>query len=469
VAGVAAVHAGGGLEVGHGAAVALGEPGNAELGAQGRVVGIALGGILEIRRGLGIVLAGEGDFTGHGEHADIVAGRFERRGQRACGTVGATEAQLGGGQQAQRVEVVGRGFQHLVELGLGGLQVAERVFDCATEQQRGRVVGRGFEHGGEVIACVRDLFFLEIDQGLGIARLQIAGRGLECGVDFLAGVVEPAIGKRDISQCQPRRDVARINPEDFLIDHGGFGRLPGSAQQRAFQLQAVAVAGVDPQGFVERHACLGDVVVGQRQMRPCQMDVGVVGRVCERALQGLACRILAIQAEFGGGAQRAQTRGVVVAAGGHGQFVEHTLEFALPQQRAGDHGVGRVFRIAGLAGAAEFFLGAGEIKLLEIQLAQFETRFGIVLVLCDGVFQLDDCRLVIARCRQGPGFVHQGGAVSAVAGAQQTGTKEHEHEQAWRGNGVDHEASGKRVRVNRMAECIISCRFWPSGHTAWGG
>jgi len=67
---------------------------------------------------------------------------------------------------------------------LGGLQVAKCVFDRAAQQQRGHEPGCGLQHRGQMVARAFGFSFAEVDQRLGITRLQVVGHGFQGGVDF---------------------------------------------------------------------------------------------------------------------------------------------------------------------------------------------------------------------------------------------------------------------------------------------
>ena len=94
----------------------------------------------------------------------------------------------------------------------------------------------------------------------------------------------------------------------------------------------------------------------------------------------------------------------------------------MSDQCAGDHRVDLAGGITGLAGASKFFFGAGQVSLFEIELAELIARFSVFFVFRNGVFKLDDRRLVVARRDMGFGIGDQRGAVFATTGGQQTCT-----------------------------------------------
>ena len=248
------------------------------------------------------IFFGQSDFAGDGQYAGILAGRFERRGQRVRRIVGAPQAQLRGGQQTPRIKIVRGCFDHLVEMRFGGLQIAQCVFDQTAQQQRGHEFGCGFQHGCQVVARGFGLLFAEVDQRLGVARLQIVGGDAQGGADFLARFGQLAVGDGDPRQGQPGAGMPGSDPDGFAIDRDGFGGFPGGAQQVALQQQAFVVRGVEPQSLVKILHRLAGVAVGQCQLRQRQMDLGIVACGLQRALQRLARVFPVSQADCGGGA-----------------------------------------------------------------------------------------------------------------------------------------------------------------------
>ena len=283
-----AFHAGGCLEFGQRAGVALCESGNAEFRSDGRAVGVVPRRLFEMDGGLCEIASGEGDFPGDDEHARIGRGG-KCGGQCARCIVDAAQSQLGSRQKADGVEVVGRSRDDLVEMGFGSLQIVQVVLDGPSQQQCGHEFRRAFEDTGEMVACALDLVFPEVDQGLKIPALQAVGRVSQCGVDFLPRFGQLVLADRDFGQRQMAWRMFGVQLERGPVDFRSSVEIAGGAQQVAFEEQAVEMIGGDLQRLIDDLARRLRLPVGDGQPRLGELYLGVVRCGSGSRFQDLAC------------------------------------------------------------------------------------------------------------------------------------------------------------------------------------
>ncbi|EXI73002.1 MAG: hypothetical protein AW07_02934 [Candidatus Accumulibacter sp. SK-11] len=262
--------------------------------------------------------------------------------------------------------------------------------------QTERVLRNDAQHQQDGVARSRIVLLLIRQHRRQIVRLRMIGGELLDRRQLLGGGIELVLRQLQPHDRRVRREVVRLHLDRLAVGRhrrGGIAlgqqqvtlELPGFVQPRRVLQPAVEdrqrPGQIAAGGFQSRLADQRRRITRLRRQRRC---IGCF-RLLRLVLQqiGLANRCLQVSPGFGRGER------------GAGQILDHLVALAHHQQRTGKQRGGLFGRIVELLRLAQLDLGASRIAAREQRPGQQETGFGELLILLQGVLEVDHRRLVV--------------------------------------------------------------------------
>ena len=367
------------------------------------------------------------DLAGEREHAGVGRCRGEQGREDVPGLHGLTGTQVGGSEQAPRLDLVRDDLDGLREEALGETVVADVVLDAAAEHLRTGVLGERLQRRLDGVARR-----LETTRGVVHQRIEIRGAGA-VRADLAQGS-ELTFGRRLVLHGDEQRDhtevgtrVFRVRRDGAVVAGDGVLRLAFAELQRRAHHPCSNGIGLRGKHAGDDDLGRAQLVVDDREPRVAELGRHVSRHQAQRLVVGEAG--LLPLAAFGEGIaleceQLGLDRGLRERGGL--DVADRLLVLAHVDHGAHQFGDDEVRVVADGERLAQLDLGLSEFGRAAQRTAEKESDLAVVLRLLHGVLQLDHGGRVVAPGQEGLARIDELLRVVGTATAGDEGGEEYE-------------------------------------------